>query len=161
MFGLFLERVAPTTMISRIWLPAYRFSTEIQGGTETVGGKRQKKPFKDGNFGPKKVQLLQRVLHVRRVARVNSGGKIRTVSALVVVGDQNGSAGYGMGRGSDISTAVQKAATKAEKNMQYFLRLDNRTIHSDIDYKFHRVNYKFRSARPGIFKFTRIWCSCQ
>ena len=48
----------------------------------------------------KKINLLQRVLHVRRVARVNSGGKIRSISALVVVGDQNGSAGYGMGRGN-------------------------------------------------------------
>ena len=98
----------------------------------------------------KKVQLLQRVLHVRRVARVNSGGKIRSVSALVVVGDQNGSAGYALGRGTDISTAVQKAVIKAEKNMQYFLRLDNRTIYSDIDHKFHRVNFKFKSAKPGL-----------
>ena len=99
---------------------------------------------------PKKVQLLQRVLHVRRVARVNSGGKIRSVSALVAVGDQNGSAGYALGRGTDISTAVQKAVIKAEKNMQYFLRLDNRTIYSDIDHKFHRVNFKFKSAKPGL-----------
>ena len=66
--------------------------------------------------------LLQRVLSVRKVARVNSGGKVRSTSALVVVGDMNGHAGYGMGRGSDTMSAVMKATEQAKKNMKEYLR---------------------------------------
>jgi small subunit ribosomal protein S5 len=71
---------------------------------------------------PFQVSLLQRVLSVRQVARVNSGGKIRSVSALVVVGDRNGSAGYGMGRGNDTMAAVNKATDQAKKNLKTYLR---------------------------------------
>ncbi|KAL2919611.1 28S ribosomal protein S5, mitochondrial [Polyrhizophydium stewartii] len=94
-------------------------------------------------------ELLRRVLHIRRVARVNSGGKIRSVSALVIVGDQNGSAGYGMGRATDSGAAVRKAFAQAEKNMVFFERLDKRTIFSDIDHTYHKTNLKLRMARPG------------
>ncbi|KAI8923378.1 ribosomal protein S5, C-terminal domain-containing protein [Entophlyctis helioformis] len=93
--------------------------------------------------------FLRRVLHIRKVARVNSGGKVRSVSALVVVGNQNGSAGYGMGRAEDGSSAIQKATAQAEKNMVFFDRLENRTIFSDIDHQFHHVRLKLFSARPG------------
>jgi small subunit ribosomal protein S5 len=98
----------------------------------------------------KRVSLLQRVLHIRKVARVNSGGKIRSTSALVVVGDQNGHAGYGMGRGKDTATAVQKAIVQAQKNMDLIPRLENRTIHADMDFKFKHVQFKLRNAKPGI-----------
>ena len=72
---------------------------------------------------PKPKPLLKRVLSIRKVARVNSGGKIRTTSALVVLGDRNGHAGYGMGRADDMAGAVQKATEIAKKNMRYYLRL--------------------------------------
>jgi ribosomal protein S5 len=100
-----------------------------------------------------KQSLLQRVLHIRKVSRVNSGGKIRSISALVVVGNPNGSAGYGMGRGTDTATAVQKALVQAQKNVQPILRLDNRTIYSDIEYQYHRVTLTLRTAKPGIYIF--------
>lgn len=93
-----------------------------------------------------KDQLLKRVLHIRQVSRVNSGGKIRSTSALVIVGNQNGSAGMGMGRGKDtlsavtkVSSHLTKATDQAEKNMISFPRLDNRTFFSDVDFKvFHK-----------------------
>jgi ribosomal protein S5 len=108
-----------------------------------------------------KQSLLQRVLHIRKVSRVNSGGKIRSISALVVVGNQNGSAGYGMGRGTDTATAVQKALVQAQKNLQPILRLDNRTIYSDIEYQYHRVNLTLRTAKPGIEYLIRTRSCCK
>ncbi|KAI8902222.1 ribosomal protein S5, C-terminal domain-containing protein [Globomyces pollinis-pini] len=100
-------------------------------------------------FKQRPPQLLQRVLHIRKVSRTNSGGKVRSTSACVVVGDQNGSAGFGIGRGSDSSIAIQKATLKAKKNLTKFLRLDNRTIYSDINFKFHAVNVEMRTTKPG------------
>ncbi|KAI9094588.1 ribosomal protein S5, C-terminal domain-containing protein [Phlyctochytrium arcticum] len=92
---------------------------------------------------------MKRILHIRRVARVNSGGKVRSVAALVVVGDGNGSAGYGEGRATDVSGAVAKATKVAEKNMTYFHRFNKRTIFSDVDFRWHSVHLKMRSAPPG------------
>ncbi|KAI8819472.1 ribosomal protein S5, C-terminal domain-containing protein [Fimicolochytrium jonesii] len=92
---------------------------------------------------------MKRVLHVRNVARVNSGGKVRSVSALVVVGNGQGAAGYGEGRAVDAAAAVQKATRSAEKNMTTFSRFNNRTIFSNIDFNWKSVQLHLRSAPPG------------
>lgn len=99
---------------------------------------------------PSPPRLIKRILHIRRVARVNSGGKVRSVSALVVVGNGNGAAGYGEGRAVEVSAAVQKATRNAEKNMTYFERFNHRTIFSNIDFYWHRVRLQLRSAPPGM-----------
>jgi small subunit ribosomal protein S5 len=94
--------------------------------------------------------MLKRVLHVRKVSRQNSGGKQRTVSACVVVGDENGSAGLGMGRGVDTPQAISKAIKHAERNLILFPRLENRTLFSDVFLKFHCVRLELRSSKPGF-----------
>ncbi|TPX60742.1 hypothetical protein PhCBS80983_g01575 [Powellomyces hirtus] len=98
---------------------------------------------------PAPTRLMKRVLHVRRVARVNSGGKVRSVSALVVVGNGNGAAGYGEGRAVEAAAAVLKATRNAEKNMTSFYRFNNRTIFNNIDFNWHKVRLQLRSAPPG------------
>ncbi|KAJ3016352.1 28S ribosomal protein S5, mitochondrial [Thoreauomyces humboldtii] len=108
--------------------------------------KRQSGDRPQKTFAP---PLMKRVLHIRRVSRVNSGGKVRSISALVVVGNGNGAAGYGEGRAVDAAAAVQKATKAAEKNMTSFYRFNNRTIFSNIDYKWHNVQLQLRSAPPG------------
>jgi small subunit ribosomal protein S5 len=55
-----------------------------------------------------------------------------------------------MGRADDLAGAVQKATEVAKKNMKFYLRLDNRTIYSDVDFKYHASVLKLKSARPGI-----------
>ncbi|KAI9207901.1 ribosomal protein S5, C-terminal domain-containing protein [Polychytrium aggregatum] len=93
--------------------------------------------------------LLKRVLCVRQVSRTTRNGKVRQSYAMVVVGDQNGSAGYGEGRAQDISSAVRKATLLAEKNMIRIERFHNRTLFQDINYKFKRVNLNMYTAAPG------------
>ncbi|KAI8904323.1 ribosomal protein S5, C-terminal domain-containing protein [Gorgonomyces haynaldii] len=68
---------------------------------------------------------------------------------MVVVGDQHGNAGVGMGRGPDTPSAIRKATEIAQKKMVFVPRLDNRTIYSDVNMKFHNVNIELRSAKPG------------
>lgn len=79
---------------------------------------------------------------------------------MVVVGDQNGNGGYGMGRGSDTATAVQKAIIQAQKNMKNYARLENRTIYHDMDYKFQHMRIAFRTAKPGMFKIAILELLC-
>lgn len=76
--------------------------------------------------------LLKRLLHVRRISRTTSGGKKRSVWALMIVGDADGSAGFGTGRAIDPQNAVLKATQDAINNMEYIKRYDNRTVFSGI-----------------------------
>ncbi|KAJ3107984.1 28S ribosomal protein S5, mitochondrial [Phlyctochytrium planicorne] len=93
--------------------------------------------------------LTKRVLHIRRVARTTSGGKVRSVSAMVVVGNGNGVGGYGEGRAMDQTSAVMKATRTAIKNMMPIERFESRTLFGNITHKFHCVNLTLRAAPPG------------
>ncbi|KAJ3217089.1 28S ribosomal protein S5, mitochondrial, partial [Clydaea vesicula] len=104
--------------------------------------KKTDKPHADKTF-------LKRLIHVRRIARTTGGGKKRSIWAMVVVGNGNGSAGYGEGRALDSANAVQKATKDAQKNMITIERFDNRTIFTDIDYKFGKVDLKLKTAPAG------------
>ncbi|KAI9355412.1 ribosomal protein S5, C-terminal domain-containing protein [Zopfochytrium polystomum] len=81
--------------------------------------------------------LEKRVLHVRQVSRTTSGGKIRTTSALVIVGNRDGLGGYGEGRAKDAAAAILKATRVAAKNMIPIQRFEHRTIFGDINLKHH------------------------
>lgn len=100
--------------------------------------------------------LSKRLLLLRRVARVNSGGKIRSTSALVVVGNGQGSAGYGLGSSTDVQTAIQKATIQAQKTMAHIPRFDNRTIYSDVDYKVLGTRLMIKTAVPGETSISRL-----
>jgi ribosomal protein S5 len=98
-------------------------------------------------------KISKRVLQIRRVARVNSGGKVRSISALVIVGNANGSAGYGLGRGHDLSVAIEKATKMATKSMTWIPRFDNRTVYSDQKVKYHGTMFDVHSTVPGMYFF--------
>jgi len=61
--------------------------------------------------------LQERVIEIRRVARVVKGGKRLRFRALVVVGDGEGHVGVGIGKAGEVPDAVAKAVTRARKNM--------------------------------------------
>jgi len=63
------------------------------------------------------VKLEERVLLIRRISKKTTGGNYVTFSALVIVGDNNGSVGVGMGRSKEIPPAIKKAISYAKKHM--------------------------------------------
>ncbi len=63
------------------------------------------------------VEFVETLLNVRRVAKVIKGGRRFGFSALVVVGDRQGKVGIALGKGREVSVAVQKAFKRARKNM--------------------------------------------
>ena len=65
----------------------------------------------------KDVNMVDHVVHVRRVTKVTKGGKRFAFSALVVSGNQQGSIGIAQGKSREVSSAIAKATTKARKNM--------------------------------------------
>lgn len=71
--------------------------------------------------------LLEKLVAVNRVAKVVKGGRQFGFTALTVVGDGNGSVGFGYGKAREVPLAIQKAMEKARKNIQR-VDLDNGTL---------------------------------
>jgi len=72
--------------------------------------------------------LLEKLVHVNRVAKVVKGGRQFGFTALTVVGDGNGKVGFGRGKAKEVPIAIQKAMENARKNMSP-VSLNEGTLH--------------------------------
>ena len=63
-------------------------------------------------------EFTEKLIKLNRVSKTVKGGRRMSFSALVVVGDQKGKVGYGMGKANDVSDAIRKATESAKKNLK-------------------------------------------
>jgi small subunit ribosomal protein S5 len=85
--------------------------------SEKGKGRRSFGSKKFGQNQEKKEEFEQRILEVARVTRVMAGGKRMRFRACVAIGDKKGHVGVGVGKGVDVTLAVNKAVNRAKKEM--------------------------------------------
>ena len=97
---------------------------------------------------PTGIELVDRLVAVNRVTKVNKGGRTFSFSAIVVVGDENGTAGFGSGKSKEVSEAIAKAVEDAKKNL-FRIPLVKSTIPHEENGKFAGSRVFLRPASSG------------
>ena len=84
------------------------------------------------NIDATTLDLQEHVVAINRVSKTVKGGRIMKFSALVVVGDGNGTVGYGLGKAAEVSEAILKGIADAKKNMMKVSLADGSIPHEAI-----------------------------
>lgn len=96
-----------------------------------------------------RTSLSERVIKVRRVVKVVKGGKKLSFSAIVVLGDERGKVGVGVGKGSDTAKAVEKGRIDAYKNMVKVNLTPLGSIPHETRGRFGAADVMLKPSSPG------------
>src|SRR5665213_903523 len=93
--------------------------------------------------------IVEKLVHINRVAATVKGGRRFSFAALMVVGDQKGRVGFGHGKAREVPEAIRKATEEAKKSMIRVPLRESRTLHHDGQGRWGAGKIMMRAAPPG------------
>ena len=93
-------------------------------------------------------EFEESIVHIGRVTKVVKGGRRFRFTALVVVGNKNGTVGFGYGKAKEVPDAIRKAVDNAFKNLTD-VKIKGTTIAHDIEHKFNASRILLKPASEG------------
>ena len=112
------------------------------------GGDRDRGGDRGGNR-EERGELVDKLVHINRVAKVVKGGKRFGFAALVVVGDQKGRVGFGHGKAREVPEAIRKATEAAKRGLIRVPLREGRTLHHDVLGRHGAGKVTLRAAPAG------------
>ena len=94
------------------------------------------------------IEFKDRLVAINRVTKVTKGGRTFSFSAIVVIGNENGVVGYGLGKAKEVAAAVQKGVDDAKKNLIRVPILKGTVPHEQIG-KYSGAKVFLKPAAPG------------
>ena len=114
-------------------------------GSDRPRGRRREREREERDTGG----IVDKLVHINRVAKVVKGGRRFGFAALVVVGDQKGRVGFGHGKAREVPEAIRKATEAAKRSMVRVPLREGRTLHHDVEGHHGAGRVKLRAAPPG------------
>lgn len=94
------------------------------------------------------VEVTENVVAIKRVAKVNQGGRTFSFSAIVVVGNGDGVVGYGLGKAREVTEAINKGINDAKKSLVQIPKAKGTVPHS-IELRYGGAKVLLKPAAPG------------
>ena len=94
------------------------------------------------------IEFKDRLVSIQRVTKVTKGGRTFSFSAIVVVGNENGVVGYGLGKAKEVTSAIANGVDKAKKNLYKIPEINGTNPHAQ-EGKFSGSRVLVKPATPG------------
>ncbi|MCR4281103.1 MAG: 30S ribosomal protein S5 [Candidatus Kaiserbacteria bacterium] len=126
-------------------LAGKKTQTQRRGGDRDRGGRGGQR---GGRRDERRSEFAQKLIGIRRVARVMAGGRRFSFSAALVLGDKKGRVGVGLGKAADTALAIEKATRAAKRGMITVNLTKTRSISRNVEAKFCASVVEIRPS-PG------------